>query len=296
MLTKRGNANTGATRPRAVIFNADDFGLTPAVNAGIVEAYREGVVRSASLMVTTPGFSDAVRLARAHPGLDLGIHLALTQVQPAMPPHRIRSLAGSDGRFPRLPVMIRRLVAGRVRRDEVELELRAQIERALETGMRFSHVDSHHHVHVFDPVASVAGGLALEFGVPFIRRSGSFHAGPSWPPVAVAKRSVLRLAEARTRDAFQRLSHAGAVAGVPFPADLQSWQRTIQSLPEGTTEFMCHPGRRDRLLAQLDSMVTEREVELRWLCDPRVGELLATASVSVTSFALLRPVPGRPGK
>lgn len=296
MLLEGTAIGASTDRARAVIFNADDFGLTPGVNAGIVEAHRAGVVRSASLMVTTPGFEDAVMLARSHPGLDLGIHLALTHVLPALPPDRIRSLVRPDSSFPTLPVTIRRLVTRRVRRDEVELELRAQIERALETGLCFSHLDSHHHVHLFNPVASVAGDLAREYGIPFVRHVRSLQSGLSWPPVAVAKRGLLHLAEVRTRDAYRQLSYAGSFGGFPFPSDLRSWQRTVRALPPGMTEFMCHPGRCDPLLAQIDPMVTEREVELRWLCDPRVIELLATSAVSVTSFADLRAVPGRPGK
>src|SRR5687768_15240366 len=126
----RADIGVGASVTRAVIFNADDFGLTPGVNAGIVEAHRCGLVCSASLMVTTPGFDDAVTLACAQPGLDLGIHLALTRVEPALPPDRISSLVRPGGQFHSLPVMLRRLVSRRIRRDEVEQELRAQIERA----------------------------------------------------------------------------------------------------------------------------------------------------------------------
>ncbi len=178
MIHEQAPANGTDGARRAIIVNADDFGLTAGVNAGIIGAFLRGPVRGASLMVTTPGFADAVALARRHPALDLGVHLALTAVGPALPAARIPSLVARGGRFPPLPVWLARAAGGRLRADEVRAELRAQLERALATGLPFSHLDGHHHTHLFAPVAAVAAELAREYGIPVVRRA----AAPPRPP------------------------------------------------------------------------------------------------------------------
>jgi predicted glycoside hydrolase/deacetylase ChbG (UPF0249 family) len=273
---------------RAIIFNADDFGLTAGVNSGIVEAYQCGLVRSASLMVTTPGFSDAVSLARQHPRLDLGIHLALTSLPPALPPQEIPELINRHGRFPPLRSLLPRLLAGGVPANAIRRELRAQVERALSTGLRFSHLDGHHHIHLFPPVAGVIAELAGEFGIDVIRRVGDVGRDEMRAPGAVTKRRFLHWADGRAAGSLRRLQAADAFRGVPFPRDLRSWQRLIAGLPPGVTEFMCHPGLADPAVAEFDPLVAGRAVELSWLCDPRLAQLFAAAAVDVITFAELR--------
>ncbi|MFN8540006.1 MAG: ChbG/HpnK family deacetylase [Thermomicrobiales bacterium] len=170
----------GAGERRVVIFNADDFGLTAGTNAGIIGTFRRGLVRSASLMVTTPGFDDAIALARAHPDLDLGIHLALTGVRPLLAPARVPSLVDDSGRFPTLNAWLVRAFLRRLNPAEIREELRAQVVRALETGLPFSHIDGHHHTHLFAPVAQVVGELAREFGIPVVRRVADRRAVVAW--------------------------------------------------------------------------------------------------------------------
>lgn len=280
-----------------MIFNADDFGLTAGVNAGIVGAHRRGLVRSTSLMVTTPGFADAVALARAHDTLDLGVHLALTGVAPLLPPARIPSLVGRDGRFPPLRVWLARALGGRLRPDEVRAELAAQLARARATGLRFGHLNGHHHVHLFPPVAAIAADLAREHAIPVVRRVAGGR-GPKGEGRRAKtdsalvegargglKRGLLEWADRRAEPAFGGLARADAFRGFAFPAGLERWRRFIAALPAGLTEVMCHPGLVDPALPDLDGYVAEREVELRWLCDRRVAELLDRAGVTITSFA-----------
>lgn len=278
-------SGTAGRRPgsRLVIFNADDFGLTAATNAGIIGAHRRGPVRCASLMVTTPGFADAVALARDHPRLDLGVHLALTGVSPALPPAQIPSLVGRGGRFPRLGSWVGRALGGSLRPEEVRAELAAQLARALATGLRFTHLDGHHHVHVFPTVAPVVATLAREQGIPVVRRiagrAGIREGGP--------KRRFLEGLDRRAGGAYDhaRLSRADAFRGFVFPTSLVGWRDFIAALPPGVTETMCHPGLTDAGVRDLDPYVEAREVELRWLGDPRVGALLDEAAVVPTSFA-----------
>ena len=83
-----------------LIFNADDFGLSRGVNLGIIEAFRNGVVRSATLMANMNGFRDAVQLSSEHPELGVGIHLCLTAGQPLTERKELRSKQNTFHREP----------------------------------------------------------------------------------------------------------------------------------------------------------------------------------------------------
>ena len=129
-------------RKRRLIVNADDFGLTEGVNAGIVEAFQKGILRSASLMANGPAFDDAVRLALENPGLDVGCHLMLISGSAISKP-------GQD-----LPRSVPRLLAGLAaewRAGAIEREFAAQIGKIQASGVPLSHLDTHKHTHLAPP-------------------------------------------------------------------------------------------------------------------------------------------------
>jgi len=147
-----------------LIVNADDFGASSAINRAVVEAYRDGILTSASLMVTGDAADEAVALARAHPGLAVGLHLVLVQGRGATPPERRPHLKGADGRLPRDPVALGlRLGVDAATRREARAEIGAQLERFAATGLPLSHVDGHlnFHMHpaVLPPLAAHASAL-----------------------------------------------------------------------------------------------------------------------------------------
>ena len=155
-------------RPVRLVVNADDFGVSERVNSGIVHAHREGVVTATSLMAVGRAFEHAVRLARAVPDLDVGVHLTLVAERPLRPEGS--SLTGTDGRFPPgAGAFTLGWLTGRIRRADVEAEWSAQIERVLASGIRPSHLDSHQHVHVLPGLLDLARELAARYGIPFVR-------------------------------------------------------------------------------------------------------------------------------
>ena len=89
------------------IINADDFGLSPGVNRGIVSGFRDGVLTSTTMLVNLPHFEDAVNLARDNPDLPVGIHLSLLWGRPVSEPHRVPTLIERDGCFPDLSPRLR---------------------------------------------------------------------------------------------------------------------------------------------------------------------------------------------
>lgn len=283
-------------QPRTLVVNADDFGLSAGVNAGIIGAFRRGIVRSASLMVTTPGFEDAVELAHANPGLDLGIHITLTNTRPVLDPVRIPSLVRKDGRFHSLLAFQARVAMKQLEPLELRAEILAQIARARRTGLRFSHLDGHHHVHLFGLVATLTGDMARQHKMPIVRRiedqpcegkNGVMAAATPASLGEAIKRGWLESADRRWGAQFFGLPRGDAFRGFTFPDSMERWQALADSLPYGVTEMMCHPGLRDESVRALDPYVAERERELRWLCDPRVAALLEREGVTLSSFRQL---------
>ena len=144
-----------------VILNADDFGSTYLVNAAVEQAYRRGVLTSASLMVTGGAFDEAVALARRLPGLAVGLHLVLTEGRPVLPPHVVPHLVGPRGRFPSDPVWagLHYFFSPAARR-ELSTEIQAQFERFAQTGLPLSHVDGHQNLHIHPAVFPLVVRLA----------------------------------------------------------------------------------------------------------------------------------------
>ena len=155
---------------RLVVVNGDDFGYSPGVNQAIITAHKQGILSSASLMVTGSAFDEAVSLARQHLGLAVGLHLVLVCGSSALPPREIPFLADASGRFSDNPVKAGLAYQfSRPARLNLALEIRAQLERFRSTGLELSHVDGHLHMHSHPVVMKILVDLAGEFGIRTIR-------------------------------------------------------------------------------------------------------------------------------
>ncbi len=159
-------------RPCArLVVSADDFGISPRINEGIVRAHREGIVTSTSLMAVGRAFEHAVQCCRDTPTLDIGVHLTLIAEQPLLTSRS--SLTGNDGRFPESAgAFLRRWLTGSIRQADVQAEWSAQIERILAQGIRVTHLDSHQHVHCLPGLADLSQCLAKRYQHPFRTGAG----------------------------------------------------------------------------------------------------------------------------
>lgn len=258
---------------KRLIVNADDFGFTHDVNAGIVEAHQRGILTATTLMATGAAFDDAVRLARENPALDVGCHLVLV---------------GSPG-FP--PTVLKLLEACALGRIQPYLELKKQVERILGAGIRATHLDTHKHTHLFPPVLDAVARLSEEFGIPWVRRPFDLPVTPGGVPFA--KRMVSR-ALGGVRGQFHRVlarHHCRSTdhfAGFQITGrfDASDVVRLIESLPAGLTEFMVHPGHcTAELRAARTRLKESREMELRALVAPEVREALARCHVQLTRYS-----------
>jgi chitin disaccharide deacetylase len=153
-----------------VIINADDFGASEEVNEAIIRAHQEGVLTSCSLMVTGAAFEQAVRLAKANPRLAVGIHLVTVVGRSALPASEIPALVDEQGNFSNDPntAGLRYYFLPQARR-QLRQELAAQFERFHQTGLPFSHIDGHLHLHVHPVIFKTALQLGAKYGVKRMR-------------------------------------------------------------------------------------------------------------------------------
>ena len=257
---------------KRLIVNADDFGFTRDVNVGIVHAHRQGILTATTLMATGPAFEHAVELSRANPTLDVGVHLVLV---------------GGAGYPPTVSTLMQAIALGRMR---IEEELRAQIQKVLAAGIRPTHLDTHKHTHLLPPVLSAMARLSGEFQIPWIRRPFDLplHAGGvPWTKRLVSK--IMGFARRR----FERTLAANGCRVTDHFAGFQITGRynaaelaaLIRSLPDGLTEFMCHPG---FCTAELEASHTRlkesRRRELDALTSPEARAALDEAAVKLASY------------
>jgi len=295
-----------------LIVNADDFGLSDGVTAGIVRAWREGVVTSTSAMINMDGAPERVAAARRScPELPIGLHLNITAGRPVLPPEKVPTLVDEQGRFygvETIPIHLPRMSLA-----ELRAELRAQAELLLSTGVRFTHLDYHHHMVVlYTPFFSVVRELAKDYGVPVRQPVPASVAGvlrfPSTLKDAAVRQMIgfglrhpvlaMRLLPHMTPGALRRQARRLAAEGVPAPdcfidgfygnASVENFLYMLERLPPGISEVVVHPGFADEGLRQAGAgYVEEREVELAVLLDPRVREVCAAHGVQLASYAVL---------
>ena len=238
---------------KRLIINADDFGFTRDVNAGIIQAHREGVLTSATLMANGDAFDDAVRVAHETPTLDVGCHLVLVQGRSVL-----------DGRT--LPETPARLLFQKM---DAYSELRAQIQKIIARGIRPTHLDSHKHTHLLPGVFRAVVRLAKEFSIPYIRRP--------LPSLDLYRRVALA-SGVRMTDHLLGFRLTGTLTEDTFAA-------AIERLPAGETEFLCHPGLLGPELAQAPTRLKESRVrELEALTSPRIRALINAKEVRLGPF------------
>lgn len=153
------------------IFNADDFGISKGVNAAIVQAHNEGVLNSTSLMINQKYADEAVKLAEKMPDLEVGLHINLTNETPAADSKDIPLLVDTKGKLKNgfVNLLILSFLYPKKLAEQVEIEVRAQINKYLKTGLKLEHLDSHRHVHMIPVIFKVVRKLQQEYGVSRIR-------------------------------------------------------------------------------------------------------------------------------
>ena len=241
------------------------------MNAGIVHCHREGVLTSTTLMANGDAFDDAVRLARETPTLDVGCHLVLVQGSSVV-----------TGRpLPETPHQL--LIALMQRQMDVYAELRAQIEKLLSAGIRPTHLDSHKHTHIVPNVFRTVVRLANEFAIPYVRLPLDATVPFTRVPCTLAGRFYRGLARdyhVKMTDHFLGFRLTGELTEGRFMA-------ALMTLPEGKTEFMCHPGFMGPELREAHTRLKESRLrELEVLTSPLIRELMDARAIHLEAFGM----------
>ncbi|MGA9308136.1 MAG: ChbG/HpnK family deacetylase [Candidatus Sulfotelmatobacter sp.] len=285
---------------RRLIVNADDFGFTAGINRAIVEAHTRGIVTSTTLMANGRAFDDAVRSAATVPRLSVGCHVVLIDGMPVLDAEQLPSITTTDSSGPRfrdgLKSFAARALAGRLNPCEIEMEVSAQIRRLQSAGVTVSHVDTHKHTHLFPAVlrpllraarACGVGAIRNPFGPSKPLKSTALLARPGlW--VRYAEVRILRTLAAKFREAVKRegfVTPDGTLGIVVTGAlDEKLFRGIAAIIPEGTWEFVCHPGYNDADLTSARTRLRQsRETELRVLTLPEARQLLLDEGIALIS-------------
>jgi chitin disaccharide deacetylase len=284
---------------RRLIINADDFGFTAGVNRAIVEAHTRGVVTSATLMANGRAFEDAVRLAKSVPDLGVGCHVVLIDGEPVLDALKLRSLTPASGVGFRdgLKSFAARALAGRLDPKEIEAEASAQIRKLASAGISVTHVDTHKHTHVFPGVLQPLLRAARACGVRAVRnpfglrrpmKSSELVTRPGlWTRYAEVR--ILRTLATKFCAAVKReaLITPDGTLGIEVTGTLDEklFRAIAAIIPEGTWEFVCHPGYNDDDLKSARTRLREsRETELRLLTTPEVRQILLDQGIELISY------------
>lgn len=263
---------------KTLVVNADDFGYTRDVNQGIIQAHRNGILTATTLMANGAAFDDAVRLARENPALDIGVHLVLV----GQPPY---------------PATVGQLVLavslGRIRTAQIYDAMIAQVRRIQDAGLQPTHLDTHKHTHLLPQVLEALARVSQETNIHWVRRPFDFSGtGDAVPFAKRATSQMFYVVRARMARVLQQhgCRSTDYFAGFQITGryDAKSLAQLIRRLPDGSTEFMCHPGIcGDELRAAGTRLTESREQELRALTSPEVRRAIEETGVKLASYAEL---------
>jgi hopanoid biosynthesis associated protein HpnK len=278
-----------------VLINADDFGRSTAINAAVMRAHREGVLTSASLMVTGDAWEESVALSRAIPTLAVGLHLVVGNGRAILPHKEIPHLVDVNGRFPDDPLRTGLLYwFSRTAQAELARELAAQFERFTATGLPLSHVDGHLHLHVHPTVFNLLLPLAdgygahgvrlprddLSLALRYDRRQAIVKI--AW---AIALGLVCRWCQSRLRD--RSLAVPRQVYGVMQTGQMREAYvlEVLRRLQEPTAELYFHPS----TSAQSEAL-GPNPGDLETLLSPAVRQVIAERGLRLATYSTLEEV------
>lgn len=248
-------------------------------------------------MANGAAFAEALELVKDAPRLSIGCHVVLIDGQPVLDPQRIPSLASSQGFRDGLKTFAVRALTGRMNEDEIAAEASAQIAKIQAAGIAVSHIDTHKHTHLFPQILRPVLRAARKCGVRAVRnpfgprqplRSRQLLARPNlwtrWAEVRILRRLAAKFREAVDREGF---ATPDGTLGIEVTGTLDEtlFLAIAQNIPDGTWEFVCHPGYNDADLRAATTRLREsRETELRALTLSAAREVLSREGIQLISY------------
>lgn len=267
---------------KRLIVNADDFGRSRSINQAVIQAHREGILTTASLMTGGEALEEAVELARQHPRLGVGLHLTLVCGRAVSAPSEVPGLVRPDGRFDDNPVRagLRFFLDWRLR-ESLRQEVRAQFDAFRRTGLELDHVNGHLHLHLHPTILAILDRDAARFGIRRLRLTRdplrlNLELARGQLGYRLSHALVFGLLSRRARRVCGRHGwrHTDRVFGLLQNArvDEAYVAGLLPRLPEGDSELYSHPS------------VDEFRPELEALLSPMVRRLVDAEGIRLIRY------------
>jgi predicted glycoside hydrolase/deacetylase ChbG (UPF0249 family) len=282
------------TQPAYLIVNADDYGYFNCVSRGILESARNGIVTATGLFANAEHFDKHVSWLQDYQGLDLGVHLSLTERNPLTLGMQ-NKLARWGGRFPGKFTMAKAIMAGFLKTDYVMAEWRAQIERCLDKGLVLRFLNSHEHIHMLPLLFPVAQALAKQYDIVHVRFPTS-DLYLCWSISPLVRNMLIEMLGMFNRRYLTSDAASFIGMGQSGRLSLAYLQNSLPRLKPGHVyELMCHPGfydadeiRDSRLLSYHDW-----ESEFSVLNSTTVKELCHNHGIRLVGYKDVQLIEGK---
>lgn len=282
---------------RYLIVNADDFGLNREVNAGIVHAFKNGVVTSASLLVNREGFADALEKIKENPDLDIGLHLNIFRGKPI---GKLNYLVRKDGNMAgNILFFLWKVIRNKkMARREIQQEFEEQIKKARGKGVKISHLDTEKHIHMFSFAFKIVVELAKKYDIkavrfpfeekwalrlPMLRQLPKLFFGKFFCRINKSK-ELLKSSGLKSPNRFYGVSLSGNYTEKNF-------LKFLTKINFGISELSCHPG---LTISQTSYYMDKfRQKELDVLCSENVKKFLSEKEIILADFNIFQKLNER---
>jgi len=268
----------------SLIINADDLGCNAERDRGILEAFKDGIVTSASLLANGPSFVVAAAQSKAAE-MPVGVHLNLADG--ATLTGCIKGLTDECGQLPGKQRLRRYLAEGECDPAAIRRELAAQVERLFDAGLHPDHCNSHQHCQLYPCLTAMMTDLAREYGISAMRNSLPCEAAEEDPEGELGEEVTLYRQLAQV--AYATIIGAGLRApqglwGMPLLNRLDTSRlcHLLERLPEGIWELMTHPGYPLEQGGPFDG--PQRLEELQALLSADAREIIARRHIRLSTF------------
>ncbi len=282
----------GADEPatRYIIIHADDAGMSHSANRGTIDAMEQGIVSSASIMVPCPWFLEIAEYAKGHPERDFGVHLTLTcewkkyRWGPVASRDKVPSLLDKEGYM----WSSTELVAKNAKAEEVEIELRAQIDRAKQFEIPITHIDTHMGSVLGRPdLAMIYVKLGMEYDIPMLfLRTMDKKVVEEYPALALAAQAVLKLLDDRHLPVLDQM--AQFYGEQPGKTRREAYLEALRDLKPGVSQLIIHCGYDNAELQGITNSSRQRDEDRRIFSDPEVAKLIEQQGIKVISWKQFR--------
>lgn len=265
--------------------------MAEGINKGVIYGFRHGIISSASICINGSEAEEAIKFAKENPDLDIGLHVTLTQEKPVKSPIEIKSLVNKEGKFYRsIFEFLAKYTLGKIKIQDMKIEIGGQFEKIFNSGLRVTHVDSHQQIHILPGLLEIIIEMCKKYKIHFIRCPYS--------PIRFNRfLKINRIMQQIFLNFFCLLASKKIKTYNLKTCDLcfdflysgnlneERIKEVIYSLKDGLFEIVCHPAIVDRgLLYNYGHWHYNWESELKAICSLRVREFIKNRSVTIDNF------------